>query len=41
MGGIVKGLGGEGLCSAEYYMKEAVLTVLDKENGSSFFWIPL
>jgi len=31
MGGIVKGLRGEGLRSAEYYMNEAVLTVLNRK----------
>jgi len=40
MGGIVKGLGGEGLRSAEYQMKEAVLTVLNRKMVQ-VFWIPL
>ena len=35
MGGIVRGLRREGLHSAEYYMKEAVIS-FEKENGSSF-----
>ena len=40
MGGIVKGIGGEGLHSAEYYINEAVLTVLNRKMVQ-VFCIPL